>query len=159
MALLAALAAESVGGESLRDAISKTAPDATLVVLGATSGQRSSIDICDFIGLEDGRLVNYVSHADPSPIGLDLQLLVELAATKALVIDPGMTADWTRIDEVPAGLPDRTLSGKAVSRSDEQCMEGTVQPSEGSCRPSPFHGGNYRVRSMKSLTAAANSLG
>ena len=42
----------------------------------------------DFIGHEGVRLVNYMSYADPSPIGLDLQLLLELAATKALVIDP-----------------------------------------------------------------------
>jgi NADPH2:quinone reductase len=108
------LIAESIGGRSLRDAISKTAPGGTVVVLGTTSSEKSSIDVYDFIGHEGVRLVNYMSYADPSPIGLDLQLLLELAATKKLVIRPGMTADWTRIDDALDGLRNRRFDGKAV---------------------------------------------
>jgi NADPH2:quinone reductase len=105
---------ESIGGQSLRDAISKTAPGGTVVVLGTTSGEKSSIDVYDFIGHECVRLLNYMSYADPSPIHLDLAVLVELAATKELEINRGMTADWSRIDDALDGLRNRTFDGKAV---------------------------------------------
>ncbi|MFF0269941.1 zinc-binding dehydrogenase [Kribbella sp. NPDC004536] len=108
------LITESTGGRSLRDAIATAAPGATVVVLGSTSGEKSAIDVYDFIGHEGVRLVNYMSYADPSPISADLLLLLELVATNRLETELGFRAGWTEIDAALDGLRNRKFRGKAV---------------------------------------------
>lgn len=108
------LIAESTGGQSLGDAIARTAPGATVVVLGTTSGEKTPVDVYDFIGHEGVRLVNYMSYADSSPISADLHLLLELVATKKLETNLGFRADWTQVDDAIDGLRHRKFHGKAV---------------------------------------------
>jgi len=108
------LITESTGGQSLRDAIARTAPGATVVVLGTTSGEKTPIDVYDFIGHEGTHLVNYMSYADPSPISEDLRLLLELVATKKLETNLGFRADWSQVDDAFDGLRNRKFQGKAV---------------------------------------------
>ncbi|MEU4287656.1 zinc-binding dehydrogenase [Kribbella sp. NPDC026596] len=108
------LIAESTGGQSLRDAIARTAPGATVVVLGTTSGEKTPLDVYDFIGHESARLVNYMSYADTSPISTDLRLLLELVAAKKLETNLGFRADWTQVDAAIDGLRHRKFRGKAV---------------------------------------------
>jgi len=108
------LVAESTGGQSLRDAIARTAPGATVVVMGTTSGEKTPIDVYDFIGHESARLVNYMSYADTSPISTDLHLLLEFVAAKKLESKLGFRADWTQVDGAIDGLRHRKFRGKAV---------------------------------------------
>ena len=108
------LIAESTGGQSLRDAIARTAPGATVVVLGTTSGEKTPVDVYDFIGHESARLVNYMSYADTSPISTDLRLLLELVAAKKLETNLGFRADWAQVDAAIDGLRHRKFRGKAV---------------------------------------------
>lgn len=108
------LVVESVGGQVLRDAIARTAPGATVVVLGTTSREKTPVDVYDFIGHEGVRLVNYMSYADSSPIDADLGVLVDLLASKRLEINLGLCADWTQIDDALDDLRKRTFHGKAV---------------------------------------------
>lgn len=105
---------ESIGGPSLSEAISVAAPGADIVVLGASSGEKSSINIYDFIGHEGVRLHSYLSYANDGDDAADLAYLVELAAHGKL--DPGI-GETLHFDEVSRGveiLSARSVPGKIV---------------------------------------------
>ncbi|MFC5181568.1 zinc-binding dehydrogenase [Actinomadura harenae] len=106
---------ESVGGATLNAALAVTAPGGTVVVLGSSSGEKSPIDIYDFIGHENARLVSYLSYAHPAPAGPDLQTLVDLVAAGRLHPTLSRVTDWSRLPETLDALRDRHLpGGKAV---------------------------------------------
>jgi hypothetical protein len=67
------LITESIGGESLRAPVGKVTPGGTVVVLGTSSGEKTPIDIYDFLGHEGARPVSYLSYAEPGPVSADLQ--------------------------------------------------------------------------------------
>ncbi|SDN20684.1 zinc-binding dehydrogenase [Actinacidiphila guanduensis] len=108
------LVTESVGGDSLAAALKKIAPGGTIAVIGTSSGEKTPIDVYDFIGHEGARLVSYLSYAHPGPPAPDLALLVGLVATGRLHPTLARTCDWTHLPEVLTALRDRRLSGKAV---------------------------------------------
>jgi NADPH:quinone reductase-like Zn-dependent oxidoreductase len=108
------LIAESVGGDSLATALTKIAPRGTVVVFGTSSGEKTPIDIYDFIGHEGARLVSYLSYAHPEPPGEDLAVLVDLVAADRLHLTLGFVADWSRIGDALTALDQRRVSGKAV---------------------------------------------
>lgn len=108
------LVADASGGESLQHAITKIVPGGTVVVLGTSSGDKTPIDVYDFIGHEGARLVNYMSYADPSPINRDLRTLSEFVALKKLKTSLGFHADWTQVKVALEGLHHRTFRGKAI---------------------------------------------
>lgn len=108
------LVADSIGGESLQHAITKIVPGGTVVVLGTSSGDKTPIEVYDFIGHEGARLVNYMSYADPSRINRDLQTLSEFVAQKKLKTSLGFHADWTQVNDALEELHHRTFRGKAI---------------------------------------------
>jgi NADPH2:quinone reductase len=106
---------ESVGGMTLSAALAATAPGGTVVVFGNSSGDKTPIDIYDFIGHENARLVSYLSYAHPDPASPDLQTLVDLVAAGRLHPTLGHVADWSRLAETLDDLRERRLrGGKAV---------------------------------------------
>jgi NADPH2:quinone reductase len=107
------LITESVGGQSLHTALGKITPGGTIVLLGASSGEKTPIDIYDFIGHESARIVSYLSYAEPAPAA-DLQTLVDLVAAGKLKIALGFQADWKRTTDALDALGKRTIHGKAV---------------------------------------------
>lgn len=108
------LITESIGGESLEAAVAKIAPGGTVVVFGASSRRKASINLYDFIGHEGARLVSYLSYADPSPVGADLRTLVDLVAAGSLRPAVGFQAEWTDMHRALDALRNRTFHGKAV---------------------------------------------
>ncbi|TDW69780.1 zinc-binding dehydrogenase [Kribbella pratensis] len=108
------LITESIGGEFLEAAVTKVAPGGTVVVFGASSRGKASINLYDFIGHEGARLVSYLSYADPSPVNADLRTLADLVAAGSLQPAVGFQAGWDQIDRALDGLRNRTFHGKAV---------------------------------------------
>lgn len=106
---------ESVGGTTLSAALAATAPGATVVLLGTSSGAKTPIDIYDFIGHENVRLLSYLSYAYPEPPAADLRTLVSLVAAGRLHPTLGRVADWRALPDVLDDLRERRLpGGKAV---------------------------------------------
>ncbi|TDO66493.1 NADPH:quinone reductase-like Zn-dependent oxidoreductase [Kribbella sp. VKM Ac-2571] len=108
------LITESVGGESLEAAVEKIAPGGTVVVFGASSRRKASVNLYDFIGHEGARLVSYLSYADPSSVSADLRTLVDFVAVGSLQAPVGFQAGWDQVDSALEGLRHRTFRGKAV---------------------------------------------
>lgn len=108
------LIAESVGGDSLAWALKRIAPGGTIAVIGTSSGEKTPLDVYDFIGHEGARLVSYLSYAHPEPPARDLALLVGLVAADRLHPALARTADWTGLPAVLADFRERRFSGKAV---------------------------------------------
>ncbi len=108
------LVVESVGGGSLAAAIELAAPGATIVMVGTSGGEKTPIDIYDFIGHENVRLVSYFSYAYPEPPGRDLDTLVRLVAAGRLHPTLGLVDHWSNLDAALDSLRERRLAGKAV---------------------------------------------
>ena len=108
------LIVESVGGASLAAALGRVAPGGTIMLIGASSGEKTPIDIYDFIGHEGARIVSHLSYAHPEPPAADLEVLVGLVATGRLHPTLGLVEDWSKLQDVLAGLRDRRVSGKVV---------------------------------------------
>ncbi|MDT4894243.1 MAG: hypothetical protein QOE97_3278 [Pseudonocardiales bacterium] len=108
------LVTESIGGQSLADAIAATAPGATLVMFGASTGERTPISLYDFIGHENVTIKLFLSYASPQPFGPDLQLLVDLAGHDQLHPHIGRVAPWTEAATGLHELRNRTTRGKLV---------------------------------------------
>jgi len=108
------LISESVGGRSLAAALGTVAPGGTVVLIGASSGEKTPIDIYDFIGHENARLVSYLSYAHPRSPGPDLQVLTGLLGSGRLHPTIGHTGDWTELRTALAALRERRFPGKAV---------------------------------------------
>ncbi|MCA2230015.1 zinc-binding dehydrogenase [Nonomuraea aurantiaca] len=105
---------ESVGGPALTAALGRAAPGATIVLIGSSSGQKTPIDIYDFIGHEGARILPYLSYAHPEPPSVDLQTLVDLVATGRLHPTLGLVENWSALDKALTALQDRHIAGKAV---------------------------------------------
>lgn len=105
---------ESVGGTALSAALTKVAPKGTIVVLGASSGEKAAINVYDFLGHEGVRLQNYMSYAATDPTDVDLRILTDLVAAGKLVADPGTTADWSTLGETVKRMRERALPGGKV---------------------------------------------
>ena len=111
------LIAESVGGESLAGAVRAIAPDGTIVMLGASSGEPTPLSIYDFIGgHENARIQTYFSYSTHGDIAADLRYLVDLVVAGTLVPTLGRVDDWTNIEQALAAVADRATTGKVVLR-------------------------------------------
>jgi NADPH2:quinone reductase len=71
---------ESVGGDSLRDAIAHVAPGGTIVLLGNSSRDPTEISFSDFFGHEAARLQIYHSYVSEGDHVADLELLLDMLA-------------------------------------------------------------------------------
>jgi len=108
------LITDSVGGPSLAAAIAATAPGGTLVVFGASTGERTSISLYDFIGHENVTIKVFLSYASPHPFGPDLQLLTDLTGRDRLHPHVGLAMPWTDAVKGLQMLRDRRTGGKLV---------------------------------------------
>jgi acrylyl-CoA reductase (NADPH) len=108
---------ESVGGASLAAALTRVAPQGTVVAFGASSPEPTTFDVSGFYRRGGPRLYG-MSVFDELARGRsgvrDLELLLaELAAGR---LDPqiDLTLDWREADAALAALMDRRVAGKAV---------------------------------------------
>lgn len=109
------LVLESVGGGVLSAAIAATVPGGTVVVLGASSGEKAEINVYDFIGHEGARLQNYMSYASIDSDGADLTFLTDLVGAGTLNAEPGYITDWAELAATITQMRKRALpGGKAV---------------------------------------------
>ena len=107
------LIADWVGGSSLTAGLAKVTPGGT-IVLASGSTEKTPLNVYDFIGHENARIIGYLSYAYPEPPGPDLTTLANMVAVGRL--DPGvnLTLPWTQLQDALAALAGRRISGKAV---------------------------------------------
>jgi NADPH2:quinone reductase len=103
-----------VGGAHLAGAVAKSAPGATIVLIGASDPEPAPLRLIDFIGHENVTLRTYFSYAEPHTIGRDLAVLVRLVTTGRLRPQVGLQVDWADINHALAALADGEVDGKAV---------------------------------------------
>jgi NADPH:quinone reductase len=103
-----------VGGAHLAGAVAKSAPSATIVLIGASDPEPAPLRLIDFIGHENVTLRTYFSYAEPHTIGRDLAVLVRLVTTGRLTPQIGLQVDWADINPALAALADGRVDGKAV---------------------------------------------
>jgi NADPH:quinone reductase-like Zn-dependent oxidoreductase len=110
------LVVESVGGDSLAQALTMLAPAATCVALGASASGQSTINVSAFYLTGGATLYGFIlfyEHAR-NPIGRDLGRLVALVAAGTLRVPVALEASWERVGQVAQQLTDRAFTGKAV---------------------------------------------
>jgi NADPH:quinone reductase len=106
---------ESVGGQTLANAIAATAPGGTIVIFGASTGERTPISLYDFIGgHENVALHIFLSYASPQPFGPDLQILADMAGRNLLHPHVAMIHPWTEFADALKALQERRTGGKLV---------------------------------------------
>ena len=106
---------ESVGGESLAQALGQLRPGGTCVLLGASAGAETTFDASRFrVGGATlyGLVMGYEFQIEPPRIGL--AELAGLVAMGALSPEIAVEAPWTEITRVGRDLMDRRFAGKAV---------------------------------------------
>jgi NADPH2:quinone reductase len=110
------LVLESVGGESLRGAISAVRSGGSVITFGNSSKQQTNFSTNDFYPQNRARIEGYFLFGDvlENPVREDLSLLVSLVEQGRLRPMIGAEAPWTSWEEVLDSLLNRTLDGKAV---------------------------------------------
>ncbi|QKD06200.1 zinc-binding dehydrogenase [Mesorhizobium loti] len=109
------LITESVGGESLAQAIERVAPGGTIVMFGSSSGELTPIGFRQFVpGHEGARLQTFAYYTSGSGIGADIASLLALVAAGRLETRVSLTMPWTDIAQAVDALRQRSFSGKAV---------------------------------------------
>jgi NADPH:quinone reductase len=110
------LVVESVGGQSLGQAMSMLAPEATCVTLGVSGGTETTFSVGQFYLTGGATLYGFIlfhEHAR-NPVAGDLARLAAMVADGSLRVPITLEAPWTRIGEVAQQLTDRAFTGKAV---------------------------------------------
>lgn len=109
------LVLDTVGGAVLDAALEKTAPGASVVLVGNSTGDAARLDVYRFVGgHEHVRIEPYLSYADAGPATSDLRLLVGLLADGRLKAPIVRVEDWSNLETVIEDLRERRFSGKAV---------------------------------------------
>ncbi|HTX08859.1 MAG TPA: zinc-binding dehydrogenase [Solirubrobacteraceae bacterium] len=113
------VAFESVGGDSLTQALKLLAKGGRLIWLGQASRMPSQLDFFDFFG-QTGATIRHFDHDDSTvPDSRDLATLVRLVASDRLHPEIGVVADWTQTASLLADLRERRVRGNAVLRIDQ----------------------------------------
>ena len=107
------LVADWVGGASLEAGLARVTPGGTVVVASGST-EKTPLNVYNFVGHENARIIGYLSYAYPEPPGPDLTTLANLVAAGRL--DPGvkLTLPWTQLRDALAALAERRTSGKTV---------------------------------------------
>jgi NADPH:quinone reductase len=107
---------ESVGGESLTQALRLVAADGTVVMFGNSSGQDSTVAFGRIMGRPHARLYAFFVYAsgEPPTFGSDLALMAAEVATGRLHPQVGLEASWRDPLSALEALRARSLEGKAV---------------------------------------------
>ncbi|MCE7006817.1 zinc-binding dehydrogenase [Kibdelosporangium philippinense] len=109
------LITESVGGESLSEAIGRVAPHGLIVVFGLSSGKATPFAFRDFApGHENARIQIFMSYASGPDFGADLKVLSDLVADGSLTAQVGLEVPWTELATAAQSLSARGVDGKAV---------------------------------------------
>ena len=110
-----ALVLESVGGASLKTALSLLEPKGVVVMFGNSSGEETSLSFRDFGAGNNSRLQSFHSYASgpEESIGPDLGLLAGLVGDGSL--KPQLAEhSWRDFVAVTSALRERRINGKAV---------------------------------------------
>jgi len=107
---------ESVGGPSLAGAISKVAPNGTIVMFGYSSREETPISFPNFAEHAGARLIAFFVYRSgtPASMGEDLARLVSLVAAGKLTPEIGLEDSWHNVYRATTALRDRKVNGKAV---------------------------------------------
>jgi NADPH:quinone reductase len=109
------LITESVGGESLAQAIERVAPSGTIVMFGSSSGELTPIGFRQFVpGHEGARLHTFTYYTSGPGIGADIASLLALLAVGRLETLVALTVPWRDVAQALDALRQRSISGKAV---------------------------------------------
>ena len=111
---LYALVLESLGGAALEKSVRKVEPHGTIVIVGNSLNERSSISLYDFIGHEGARLQSFVSYASGSPDDNDLGILASLVEAGKLRPTLGHVGPWSELASAIGLLAERKLSGGKI---------------------------------------------
>ncbi len=111
---------ESAGGSSLAGAISKVAPQGTIVMFGNSSIQETPFNLANFVGHAEARLIAFFIYESgtPASMGVDLATLVSLVASGKLTPEIGLQDSWHNLSRAITALRDRNVNGKAVLHID-----------------------------------------
>jgi len=107
---------ESVGGALLAGAISKVAPNGTVVMFGNSSREQIPMSFPNFGGHAGARLIGFFVYESgtPASMGADLAKLVALVAAGKLTPQIGLEDSWHNLYHATTALRDRNVNGKAV---------------------------------------------
>lgn len=107
---------ESVGGPSLAGAISKVAPNGTIVMFGYSSREETPISFPNFAEHAGARLIAFFVYRSgtPASMGEDLARLVSLVAAGKLTPEIGLEDSWHNVYRAATALRERKVNGKAV---------------------------------------------
>ena len=115
-----ALILESAGGASLAAAIAHIEAKGTIVILGNSSGEPTSLSFRDFTEHPNARIqsFSYFRSEAEERFALDLELLASLVGEGSL--KPVLVErSWRDVAEIGPELRDRRVPGKAVFRIDQ----------------------------------------
>jgi NADPH:quinone reductase len=105
---------ESIGGDSLREAIGQIAPGGTIVLLGNSSRVPTEISFSNFVGHEAARLQIYHSYFSKGDHAADLELLLDMLASGKLDARVDHLAPWSELGDALERLRNRAVTGKVV---------------------------------------------
>jgi NADPH:quinone reductase-like Zn-dependent oxidoreductase len=107
---------ESVGGESLTNALKLVGRDGTVAVFGNSSGQDASVGFANFAGHAHARLYAFYVYesGEPPTFGSDLGLMANEIAAGRLRPQVGLEASWRDPLGALDALRERQLEGKCV---------------------------------------------
>ncbi len=112
-----ALILDSVGGQTLTDALALLAVDGTCVNFGTTAGSQVTFDASKFYGTGGASLLGFILFHEVTlgePPAAGLATLVALVAEGRLAPQISVQAPWTDIAGTAQDLVDRKYAGKAV---------------------------------------------
>ncbi|MGH2736121.1 MAG: zinc-binding dehydrogenase [Actinomycetota bacterium] len=111
------LVLDGVGGETLQEALSRSAPRATVVTYGTVGGRGAEIGLPAFRNAPLARIVGFFVYAvGVETMGADLAVLVHQVEAGGLVPLLGDVREWESTTETIEELKKRGVVGKAVLR-------------------------------------------
>ena len=111
---------ESVGGESLTQALRLVGREGTVAMFGNSSGEEARVAFGSIMASPHARLCTFFIYesGEPPTFGADLALLAEEIAAGRLRPQVGLEASWRDPIAALEALRQRNLEGKAVLRID-----------------------------------------
>jgi NADPH:quinone reductase-like Zn-dependent oxidoreductase len=111
---------ESVGGESLTQALRLVGREGTVAMFGNSSGEEARVAFGSIMASPHARLCTFFIYesGEPPTFGADLALLAEEIAAGRLRPQVGLEASWRDPLAALEALRQRNLEGKAVLRID-----------------------------------------
>ncbi len=108
---------ESAGGESFSAAVERIAPGGTIVTIGNSSEQESTINVRSIYRKGAVKIYGLIifEEVENRRVGArELHYLLDYAQRGSLDVEIGVEREWTELEQVLAELEQRRFSGKAV---------------------------------------------